>query len=102
MTFSKPAPEKPHFALINSTFTNTSQATLTDLQFQTAPPKYLKFQVHDFLLESTVLFQVSHLSSTSLSPGQSSTAMIKSANYNYGEKPLMMKMRLSFKQNGQV
>jgi len=86
---SKPQPTSPQFTLVNATFTNNGPSTITDLELKLSLPKYLKLQLLP-------------LSNTTLSGfGGSSTQQIKLANTAQGEKPVMMRLRLEYKINGE-
>lgn len=41
--FKKPNPQQPHITIITAVFTSTHPTPLTDLNFQAAPPKHLKY-----------------------------------------------------------
>jgi len=88
MNFSKPQPDKPQFSLITIVFTNSTPFPFMDFNFQTAPPKYLRFVI-------------SPLSSTVLPPnGGNVSVMVKAANSAFGEKAMAMKMRITYVFNG--
>lgn len=87
--FSKPQPSQPQFTLVTATFTNQGSIPITDIELKLSLPKYLKLQVLP-------------ASATTIGPhGGSSTQQIKLANTAQGEKPVMMRVRLEYKINGQ-
>lgn len=88
--FSKPQPASPQFTLVNATFINQGMQQVTDVELKLSLPKYLKLQV----LPAT---------STALSPlGGQATQQIKLANTLQGQKPVLMRLRLEYKINGEA
>jgi AP-1 complex subunit gamma-1 len=86
---SKPQPSAPQFTLVTATFMNAGPQTITDLELKLSLPKYLKLQLMP-------------LSSTSLAPfNGTAQQQIKLANTAQGQKPLMMRLRLEYKVNGE-
>lgn len=90
LDFSKPQPAQPQFTLVTATFINQGSVPITDIELKLSMPKYLKLQV----LPATA---------TTIGPhGGSATQQIKLANTAQGEKPVMMRVRLEYKINGQA
>jgi len=87
--FKKPNPQQLQYTLITSVFSSLHPTPITDLNFQAAPPKHIKY-----VLE--------HPSGKDMAgPGHTITQAIKAANSAQGEKPLMMKMRIIYNVDGQ-
>eukprot|EP01100_Stratorugosa_tubuloviscum_P013222 TRINITY_DN650_c0_g1_i1.p1 TRINITY_DN650_c0_g1~~TRINITY_DN650_c0_g1_i1.p1 ORF type:complete len:831 (+),score=385.44 TRINITY_DN650_c0_g1_i1:59-2551(+) len=81
-------PTNPSFAIINAKFTNSTPITFTNFSFQAAVPKYARIQL-------------APPSSDVISPNATIVQQIKTANSAQGEKPLALKIRVSYLMNGQ-
>lgn len=86
---SKPQPASPQFTLAVANYANQGSMHITDIELKLSLPKYLKMQVMPIS------------PSTSLSPLTSASQQIKLANTMQGQKPLMMRLRLEYKANGE-
>ncbi|KAJ1417770.1 adaptin N terminal region-domain-containing protein [Ochromonadaceae sp. CCMP2298] len=89
MTVSKPDPSDLTQSRILCTFNNNSDAPMDSLVFQAAVPKYLKLELQP-------------PSSTTI-PAQSQGAVtqdIKVSNTMQGQKNLMLKLKIAYKQGG--
>jgi len=86
--FKKPNPSALQYTLINVVFTNNSGSILVDLGIQAAPPRHVKF------LQETI-------SARNVNPGGSATQVIKASNSLQGQKPLSMKLRITYSINSQ-
>jgi len=87
--FNKPNPSSPQFTLINVTYQNNTSNDILDLNMLAAPPKYAKFSI-------------SLMSSTQIPPRGVVYQQIKVVNGEHGQKPIMMKMQISYSFNGQA
>ncbi|KAG2609667.1 hypothetical protein PVAP13_4KG063000 [Panicum virgatum] len=88
ITFSfKKQPRKPQETTINATFTNLATTTFTDFVFQAAVPK----------------LRLDPASSSTLpaSGNGSVTQSLSVTNNQHGQKPLAMRIRMSYKVNGE-
>jgi len=74
--------------VVLATFTNSSAAPITNFVFEVAVPKYMKLQME--AASSQVLQPMSN------DVSQSMTLV----NTMQGERPIMMKLRISYDQNG--
>jgi len=87
--FKKPNPQQPQYTIITAVFTCTHPSAVTDFNFQAAPPKHLKY-----ILEFPT-------GKDMMSLGSSITQVIKAVNSAQGDKPLMMKVRVTYSCEGQ-
>lgn len=87
--FSKD-PSQPHLTTILATLSNSSHTHFTDLVFQAAVPKFMHLQLEP-------------ASGEVLPPGNSGTVKqsMRVNNTMHGQKPLVMKLRISYKLGGQ-
>ncbi|KAJ7556154.1 hypothetical protein O6H91_05G071600 [Diphasiastrum complanatum] len=87
--FSKQSTNLPA-TVIHATYTNTSSNTYTDVIFQAAVPKFMQLQLEP--------------ASGNVLPANSSgtvTQVIRVNNSQHGQKSLVMRIRVSYKINGQ-
>ncbi|PWZ04807.1 hypothetical protein Zm00014a_017027 [Zea mays] len=91
ITFSfKKQPGKPQETAISASFTNLATTTFTDFVFQAAVPKFIQLR----------LYPAS--SSTLPASGNGSvTQSLSVTNNQHGQKPLAMRIRMSYKVNGE-
>eukprot|EP01125_Pyxidicula_operculata_P002214 TRINITY_DN12124_c0_g1_i1.p1 TRINITY_DN12124_c0_g1~~TRINITY_DN12124_c0_g1_i1.p1 ORF type:complete len:910 (-),score=257.07 TRINITY_DN12124_c0_g1_i1:67-2796(-) len=88
--FKKPNPAALQFTLITALVkNNTIMNEINDFTFLAAPPKHAKYQLDPLLTKSIPV-------------GGSLTQTIKAANSEQGQKPLMMKIKISYTINGQL
>ncbi|XP_004964743.1 AP-1 complex subunit gamma-2 isoform X4 [Setaria italica] len=91
ITFSfKKQPGKPQETTINATFTNLATTTFTDFVFQAAVPKFIQLRL-DPASSSTL----------PASGNGSVTQSLSVTNNQHGQKPLAMRIRMSYKVNGE-
>jgi len=91
ITFSfKKQPGKPQETTINATFTNLATTTFTDFIFQAAVPKFIQLRL-DPASSSTL----------PASGNGSVTQGLCVTNNQHGQKPLAMRIRMSYKVNGE-
>ncbi|CAL5051274.1 unnamed protein product [Urochloa decumbens] len=91
ITFSfKKQPGKPQETTINATFTNLATTTFTDFVFQAAVPKFIQLRL-DPASSSTL----------PASGNGSVTQSLTVTNNQHGQKPLAMRIRMSYKVNGE-
>ncbi|TKW20018.1 hypothetical protein SEVIR_4G057800v4 [Setaria viridis] len=91
ITFSfKKQPGKPQETTINATFTNLATTTFTDFVFQAAVPKFIQLRL-DPASSSTL----------PASGNGSVTQSLSVTNNQHGQKPLAMRIRVSYKVNGE-
>ncbi|KAG2609672.1 hypothetical protein PVAP13_4KG063000 [Panicum virgatum] len=91
ITFSfKKQPRKPQETTINATFTNLATTTFTDFVFQAAVPKFIQLRL-DPASSSTL----------PASGNGSVTQSLSVTNNQHGQKPLAMRIRMSYKVNGE-
>ncbi|XP_024542965.1 AP-1 complex subunit gamma-2 isoform X2 [Selaginella moellendorffii] len=86
----KKVPENPQLTLILASYANASGKTYTDFVFQAAVPKYLHLRLEP-------------ASNSELEPkgGERITQTIRVENSMLGQKPLAMRIRISYKVDGQ-
>ncbi|CAK9225490.1 unnamed protein product [Sphagnum troendelagicum] len=87
--FTKPA-GSPQTTIIRATHTNLSSSPYTDYLFQAAVPKFMQLQLEP--------------ASSNFLPANGDgfiTQIIKATNNMHGQKAIVMKLRVSFKSNGQ-
>ncbi|CAN6202392.1 unnamed protein product [Urochloa humidicola] len=91
ITFSfKKQPGKPQETTVNATFTNLATTTFTDFVFQAAVPKFIQLRL-DPASSSTL----------PASGNGSVTQSLTVTNNQHGQKPLAMRIRMSYKVNGE-
>ncbi|PAN25604.1 hypothetical protein GQ55_4G325800 [Panicum hallii var. hallii] len=91
ITFSfKKQAGKPQETTINATFTNLATTTFTDFVFQAAVPKFIQLRL-DPASSSTL----------PASGNGSVTQSLSVTNNQHGQKPLAMRIRVSYKVNGE-
>ncbi|GJN29552.1 hypothetical protein PR202_gb17785 [Eleusine coracana subsp. coracana] len=91
ITFSfKKQPGKPQETAINASFTNLTTTTFTDFIFQAAVPKFIQLRL-DPASSSTL----------PASGNGSVTQSLSVTNNQHGQKPLAMRIRMSYKVNGE-
>ncbi|PWZ16234.1 AP-1 complex subunit gamma-2 [Zea mays] len=91
ITFSfKKQPGKPQETTINASFTNLATTALTDFVFQAAVPKFIQLRL-DPASSSTL----------PASGNVSVTQSLSVTNNQHGQKPLAMRIRMSYKVNGE-
>ncbi|RLM56050.1 hypothetical protein C2845_PM10G03760 [Panicum miliaceum] len=91
ITFSfKKQAGKPQETTINATFTNLATTTFTDFVFQAAVPKFIQLRL-DPASSSTL----------PASGNGSVTQSLSVTNNQHGQKPLAMRIRMSYKVNGE-
>ncbi|TVU12390.1 hypothetical protein EJB05_46031 [Eragrostis curvula] len=91
ITFSfKKQPGKPQETAINASFTNLTTTALTDFIFQAAVPKFIQLRL-DPASSSTL----------PASGNGSVTQSLTVTNNQHGQKPLAMRIRVSYKVNGE-
>jgi len=78
----------PNITAVLVSFVNNTPNTLTNFEFKAAVPKYIKLQV-------------SNPSGNVLESSGKVTQQIKLLNTNYGEKPLLLKIKIDYLLNGQ-
>ncbi|WVZ82355.1 hypothetical protein U9M48_029623 [Paspalum notatum var. saurae] len=91
ITFSfKKQPGKPQETTISASFTNLATTTFTDFVFQAAVPKFIQLRLDP-------------ASSSTLPAGGngSVTQSLTVTNNQHGQKPLAMRIRMSYKVNGE-
>nr|CAB3469730.1 unnamed protein product [Digitaria exilis] len=105
ITFSfKKQSGKPQETTINATFTNLATTTFTDFVFQAAVPKvvfiYDSFQTTDI---SFIQLRLDPASSSTLPASGNGvvTQNLSVTNNQHGQKPLAMRIRVSYKVNGE-
>eukprot|EP01128_Nolandella_sp_AFSM9_P006359 TRINITY_DN3248_c0_g1_i1.p1 TRINITY_DN3248_c0_g1~~TRINITY_DN3248_c0_g1_i1.p1 ORF type:complete len:814 (+),score=182.60 TRINITY_DN3248_c0_g1_i1:152-2443(+) len=86
-SFAKPNPATPRFTLITASITNISASPISALVFLAAPPRHAKYVLDN-------------ISNPNINPQQTSTLMVKAANASFGEKSLLMKLRITYSING--
>ncbi|CAN6214941.1 unnamed protein product [Urochloa humidicola] len=86
----KKQPGKPQETTINATFTNLTATTFTDFIFQAAVPKFIQLRL-DPASSSTL----------PASGNGSVTQSLTVTNNQHGQKPLAMRIRMSYKVNGE-
>ncbi|KAJ3677487.1 hypothetical protein LUZ60_003211 [Juncus effusus] len=86
-TFKKQT-EKPQVTTIHATFTNLSSDTLTNFVFQAAVPKFVQLHLNP-------------ASGNSITAGGSVTQSLTVTNTLHGQKPLAMRIRMSYKVNNE-
>ncbi|CAL5037019.1 unnamed protein product [Urochloa decumbens] len=86
----KKQPGKPQETTINATFTNLATTTFTDFVFQAAVPKFIQLRL-DPASSSTL----------PASGNGSVTQSLTVTNNQHGQKPLAMRIRMSYKVNGE-
>jgi len=86
--FKKPNPAALQYTLINVVITNNSGSLVVDLSIQAAPPRHAKY-----LQEN--------ISTRNVPPGGTATVVIKAVNSQQGQKPLSMKLRITYTINSQ-
>mmetsp|Transcript_10770 Transcript_10770/g.39561 ORF Transcript_10770/g.39561 Transcript_10770/m.39561 type:complete len:868 (-) Transcript_10770:1170-3773(-) len=85
---SKPNPGAPQVTLVKATFTNSSASSMDAFNFQVAVPKFMQLQLHP-------------ASAAVLPPGSSSvTQTMEVTNSMHGQKPLVMRLKISYSING--
>ncbi|KAG0565630.1 hypothetical protein KC19_7G002600 [Ceratodon purpureus] len=84
------SPESPQTTIIKASYSNLSPNTYTDFVFQAAVPKFMQLQ-----LEPATSGSLSANSSNSV------TQVIRLTNNMHGKKALVMKLKVSYKANGQ-
>jgi AP-1 complex subunit gamma-1 len=84
--FKKPNPAALQYTLINAVYTNNSGSVLVDLGVLAAPPRHAKY------LQETI-------STRNVPPGGTATQVIKASNSMHGQKPLSMKLRITYSIN---
>ncbi|AQL01795.1 AP-1 complex subunit gamma-1 [Zea mays] len=91
ITFSfKKQPGKPQETTISASFTNLATTTFTDFVFQAAVPKFIQLRL-DPASSSTL----------PASGNGSVTQSLSVTNNQHGQKPLAMRIRMSYKVNGE-
>uniref|UniRef100_A0A6B2KXH5 AP-1 complex subunit gamma n=1 Tax=Arcella intermedia TaxID=1963864 RepID=A0A6B2KXH5_9EUKA len=85
-SFKKPNPAALQYTLITATISNISLYPIAEILLQAAPPKHVKYNI-DPLPDNTI------------QAGGSVNLAIKASNAAQGQKPLMMKIRLSYSIN---
>uniref|UniRef100_A0ACD5Y0Z7 Uncharacterized protein n=1 Tax=Avena sativa TaxID=4498 RepID=A0ACD5Y0Z7_AVESA len=86
----KKQPGKPQETTVHASFTNLTSATLTDFMFQAAVPKFIQLRLDPAS------------SSTLPASGKGSvTQSLSVTNSQHGQKPLAMRIRISYKVNGE-
>nr|ACG28758.1 AP-1 complex subunit gamma-1 [Zea mays] len=91
ITFSfKKQPGKPQETAISASFTNLATTTFTDFVFQAAVPKFIQLRL-DPASSSTL----------PASGNGSVTQSLSVTNNQHGQKPLAMRIRMSYKVNGE-
>ncbi|KAF5746623.1 hypothetical protein HS088_TW06G00794 [Tripterygium wilfordii] len=85
--FSKP-PGNPQTTLIQATFTNLSPAAYTDFIFQAAVPKFLQLHLDPASSNTLPANSKGSISQT-----------LRVTNSQHGKKPLVMRIRVSYKAN---
>jgi AP-1 complex subunit gamma-1 len=78
----------PSNTAVRATFQNGSASPLTDFVFQAAVPKYLTMQLQP-------------ASGTVIAPSGSIQQQLRLTNSLHGQKPLLMKLKIEYMQNGQ-
>ncbi|CAN6179180.1 unnamed protein product [Urochloa humidicola] len=86
----KKQPGKPQETTINAAFTNLTTTTFTDFIFQAAVPKFIQLRL-DPASSSTL----------PASGNGSVTQSLTVTNNQHGQKPLAMRIRMSYKVNGE-
>uniref|UniRef100_A0A0D3FBS4 AP-1 complex subunit gamma n=1 Tax=Oryza barthii TaxID=65489 RepID=A0A0D3FBS4_9ORYZ len=86
----KKQPEKPHETTVHATFTNLTSSSYTDFVFQAAVPKFIQLR-----LDPASGNIVPASGNGSVTQGFSVT------NNQHGQKPLAMRIRMSYKVNGE-
>jgi len=87
--FKKPNPQQPSTTLITAVFASTHPTPISDFNFQAAPPKHAKYTL-DFPSGKDLP-----------TAGSTITQLITSSNSAQGEKPLQMKIKVSYTVDGQ-
>jgi AP-1 complex subunit gamma-1 len=89
MELSKPNPATPNVSRVVVKFNNLTPYNMDNLMFQAAVPKYLRLDM-------------SPASSTTVAANtQGVTSQeVRVTNSNHGEKPIMLKLKLGYTQNG--
>ncbi|XBH97727.1 hypothetical protein VPH35_127354 [Triticum aestivum] len=91
ITFNfKKQPGKPQETTVHASFTNLTSATLTNFMFQAAVPKFIQLRL-DPASSSTL----------PASGNGSVTQSLSVTNNQHGQKPLAMRIRISYKVNGE-
>ncbi|VAI70809.1 unnamed protein product [Triticum turgidum subsp. durum] len=91
MTFNfKKQPGKPQETTMHASFTNLTSVTLTNFMFQAAVPKFIQLRL-DPASSSTL----------PASGNGSITQSLSVTNNQHGQKPLAMRIRISYKVNGE-
>ncbi|VAI83010.1 unnamed protein product [Triticum turgidum subsp. durum] len=91
ITFNfKKQPGKPQETTVHASFTNLTSATLTNFMFQAAVPKFIQLRL-DPASSSTL----------PASGNGSITQSLSVTNNQHGQKPLAMRIRISYKVNGE-
>lgn len=80
-------PDMPHLTLINSTIKSSNPVPLSGFSMLIAVPTFLKLQIDP-------------PSSTDLLPGGQITQVVKLNNTLHGQKPLLLKVKVSYVANG--
>jgi AP-1 complex subunit gamma-1 len=80
-------PEMPQFTLVNANITNTGGVPLSNFSMQLAVPTFIKLQLDP-------------PSSLDLVPGTDIVQTIKLNNTMHGQKPLLLKVKVSYNRAG--
>ncbi|CAI5492312.1 unnamed protein product [Closterium sp. Naga37s-1] len=83
-------PAAPQSTTISATYTNSSPSPLTDFVFQAAVPKFMQLQL-----------EAASGAAVPASNSGSVTQTMRITNTLHGQKPLVMKLRVSYKVGGQ-